>query len=161
MFKRTLATAAALTLTLGAATAQAQAKGPNLSGQWEMNAAKSDFGPAAAQAPSKIMLDVEQSDTLFKFTQAMTTPMGDRNVSQVFVFGKEKSQTGPNGASIVSTAKLDAQAVVIDAKMSQGGQEATQVLRWTLAPDGKTMTLDQQIGTPMGAMNMKIVFDKK
>jgi len=154
---RTLAAAAALTI---AATAQAQA--PNFAGQWELNATKSDFGPMAAQAPSKIAMTVTQTATSVKVAQAMTTPQGDLNsTSEYTLDGKQTTSTGPDGSPVLNSAKLDGPVLAIETKMSRQGMDITRVSRWTLAPDGKSITVDQNLATPMGAMSMKIVFDKK
>ena len=158
ILKRTFAAAAAVTLV--AAAAQAQSK--DFSGQWEMNAAKSDFGPMAGQGPSKITMTVTQSTTTVKVAQAMSTPQGDLNQSTDYTLdGKEATSNGADGQPVTSSAKLDGDALVINSKLSRQGMDITRVSHWTLSPDGKSLTVSQDLVTPMGAMSMKLVFDKK
>lgn len=158
ILKRTLAAA---TLTLAAATtAFAQAKTPDFSGQWEMNVAKSELGPMAG-AVTKVNFTVEQSPTTLKYTQNISTVQGDRSMAQEFTLdGKEITETAPTGQTVVRSAKFDGDALLLVGKVQ--GTEQGQTTRWTLAPDGKTMTVDQQItGTPAGTLALKFVFDKK
>lgn len=128
-------------------------------GTWEMVPARSDFGPAAAQAPSKITLTVEPSETKVRFTQAMTGAAGSRSQSKEYALdGTPTREDAPGGITATSTAKMDGAAFLVQTQLSVGEQEATQTSRWTLAPDGKELTVDQQIATAMGPMVMKIVF---
>ena len=157
MLKRTLA-AAALTL-VAATTAVAQAKAPDFSGTWEMNVAKSELGPMAG-AVTKVNFTVEQTPTTLKFTQNISTVQGDRTQSQEFTLdGKEVTETAPTGQTVVRSAKVDGDALLLVGKVQ--GTEQGQTSRWTLGPDGKTMTVDQNISSPMGALTLKFVFDKK
>ena len=155
---RTLAAAA---LVLGATTAaSAQTKAPDFSGQWEMNTAKSDFGPVPA--PTKASMTVEQSAAHLKFTQTVATPAGDRTMAQdIPLTVADSTYNGPDGQPLTSSTKVDNGALVVNVKLNRQGADITQTARWTLSPDGKMLTLDQQMASPMGALAFKIVFDKK
>jgi hypothetical protein len=160
ILKRTLAAALVVVATAGAAVAQTKA--PDFSGQWELNVAKSDFGPMAQQAPSKATMTVTQSASSLKFSQALSTPMGDQSNSQEFALdGQEHTANGADGQPVASTAKIDSGAFVIASKLQRMGADITMNSRWTLSPDGKLLTIDRQIGTPQGAFAMKLVYDKK
>jgi hypothetical protein len=157
LLTRTLAALAFVTLSAG--TAAAQPKAPDLNGEWELNVAKSDFGPMAG-AITKATITVEQSPTVFKFTQALVTVQGNQSATQEFTLdGKETTVTAPTGQTIVKSAKVDGDALVLAGKVQ--GTDQGQTARWTLSADGKVMTMDQQVSSPMGALVMKMVFDKK
>ena len=157
LLTRTLAAVAFVTLS--ATGAAAQAKAPDFNGQWEMNAAKSDFGPMAGML-TKASLSVEQTATNIKYSQSLGTPQGDRTLAQEFPLdGKEITETAPTGQTVVRSAKVAGDTLVFSGKVQ--GTDQGQASRWTLAPDGKSMTIDQQFSGPMGTMAMKIVFDKK
>jgi hypothetical protein len=157
IIKRTLAAAALV--VAATTTAAAQAKAPDFSGQWEMNTSKSDLGPMAG-AITKLVFTVQQSPTTLKFSQAVSTTQGDQTIDQELTLdGKEITRTIPTGQTVVTTAKVEGDAIVLAGKL-QGG-EGGQTSRWTLAPDGKSMTIDQQMSGPMGALTMKFVLDKK
>jgi len=156
--RRTLAAAAVITVS--AAAASAQPKTPDFSGQWELNTGKSDLGPAAGMI-TKITFTVAQTPANIKFTQAVSTVQGDQTSSQDYTLdGKETEGAGPGGMTIVRSAKFAGDTIVILGKMKDAADQG-QTSRWTLAPDGKTMLIQQQISSPMGAMSMKLVFDKK
>jgi len=161
--KRTLATLAVFAVSAVSATAvTAQSKAPDFSGQWELNPTKSDFGPMAQQAPTKGTLTITQTASSLKYSQAITTPMGDQTNSQEFPLdGTDHTATGMDGQPATSSAKVDGEAVVVNTKMQREGADITMASRWTLSPDGKVLTIDRQIGTPMGPLTMKLVYDKK
>ena len=168
ILKRTLAVVFTAALAAAPTFAQAvskdasTAKAPDFSGQWELNVAKSDFGPMAQQSPTKVSMTVTQSGSSLKFAQAASTPMGDQNITQEFTLdGQEHTMNGADGQPVTSSAKFEGDALVVNSKLNRQGMDITQVSRWTLAPDGKTMTVDRQLATPMGAMAMKLVFEKK
>jgi hypothetical protein len=156
ILKRTLAAAA----LVAAAATTAAAQAPDFTGQWEMNAAKSDLGPAAG-ALTKLVFTIQQSPTTLKFSQAISTTQGDQTIEQEFTLdGKEVTRTVPTGQTVVTTAKVEGGAIVLAGKVQ--GADAGQTSRWTLAPDGKSMTIDQSMtGGPMGPLTMKFVLDKK
>lgn len=156
--RRTLAAAAVLTVASSAALAQA--KTPDFTGQWELNQSKSDLGPMAGML-TKLTFTVKQDPATFSFIQAVSTPQGDQtSPSQDFTLdGKEATVAGPQGMSIVKSAKWAADTLLISGKV-QGTDQGTSS-RWTLSPDGKSLYVQQQMSGPMGAMSMKLVFDKK
>ena len=159
MLTRTLAAAA---LTLSAVAAPAQPKAPDFTGQWELNVAKSDFGPMAAQAPTKASMTITQNATTLKFAQAVSSPMGDQSSTQELTLdGKEQTVNGADGQPATSSASVAGDTLVLSSKMQRQGMDITAVSRWTLSPDGKLLTIDRQLATPMGALTMKLVYDKK
>ena len=159
ILKRSLAAAL---VVCSAAAASAQPKAPDFNGQWELNVAKSDFGPMAQQAPTTASMTVTQSATSIKLVQAVSTPMGDQNQTQELALdGQERTMPGMDGEPATSAAKVEGDAMVVNTKMSRQGADITMTSRWTLSPDGKSLTVARDIATPMGALTMKLVYDKK
>ena len=157
--KRSLAAAL---VVVSATAASAQPKAPDFNGQWELNVAKSDFGPMAQQAPTKASMTVTQSATSIKLVQAVSSPMGDQNQTQELALdGQDHTMPGMDGQPATSSAKVDGEAVVVNTKMTREGTDITMTSRWTLSPDGKTLTVARVIATPMGPLAMKLVYDKK
>jgi len=157
IFKHTLA---AVVLTVAAsAGAQPAQKTPDFTGQWELNASKSDLGGAPAP---KLSASVTQNDTLFTFNQTVGTPAGDQTVTQAFPL-KPGPQTWntPSGQPVTTTATWENGSLVITAKAQRQGTEMTQVNKWQLSPDGKSMTMLQDMATPGGAVTLRLVFDRK
>lgn len=162
ILKRTLAVATALTLAVSASAATLVAQSPNFAGRWELNAAKSDFGMMASQAPSKSTLTITQTPGAVKVAQSMTRAQGEMSSTTEYTLdGKQASSTAPDGAPVTNTARMDGETLEIGTKMTRQGAEIVQLGRWTLSADGNTLTVDQNVTSPMGAMTMKLVYDKK
>lgn len=151
---------AAAAFTIVATAGSAQAQTPNMSGQWEMNAAKSNFGPIPA--PPKLTMSIEQGPAVFKFSQVVTTPAGDQSVVQTIPIGAaDTTWTAGDGGPVTSHTAWDGNTLVVTAKLQRQGADITQLGKWSLSPDGKVLTLVQQSTTPMGAFTFTIVCDKK
>lgn len=151
---RSVAAVAALAVT--AAAAQAQPKAANFSGDWTLNTAKSDFG--GLPAPPALTASVVQSAGLFKFTQSVA---GQSITQDIPLAAKDSTWNAPDGQPITSSAKWAGDTLVVNFKAERQGQTVTQINRWSMSPDGKTLTMGQQMATLMGAMNVTLVFDKK
>ncbi len=152
--------AATLLVAAGTASAAHAQTTPDLTGTWELNTAKSDFGPMPA--PSKVTMVVTQSATSIKLVQAIATPAGEQSNTQEFSLdGQAKTSNGVDGQPITSVGKIDSGMVVIDVKANRQGMDITQALRFSVAPDGRTLTLNQDVASSMGGARLKMVFDRK
>jgi hypothetical protein len=153
-------TLAALAFTVAvSAGAQPAQKASDFTGQWELNAAKSDLGGAPAP---KLSATIAQNDTLFTFTQRVGTPAGEQSATQAFPL-KPGPQTWntPAGQPVTTTATWEGGSLVITTKAQRQGVEMTQVNKWQLSPDGKTMTMLQDMASPSGAVTLRLVFDRR
>lgn len=148
---------AAILLATTAASVQAQSKTPpDFTGQWELNLAKSNFG--GAPAPPAVTATVAQTATLFKLTQAV----GPQSVTQDIPLGaKDSTWAAPDGQPVTSTSRWSGDTLVVDFKLQRQGMDVAQANRWLLSADRQTMTMLQQTTTPMGAMSVTLVFDRK
>jgi hypothetical protein len=149
-----------LLLSLAAAlgTVQAQAK-PDFSGTWKVNLSKSDFGsgPAPESRTDKISYeDPNLKDTITQSLRGRETTY-DMNYA---TDGKETTNT-VRGTEVKSIARWQGDELVVDTKGSIGGRPLTFNDRWSLASDGKTLTLQRHLVSPMGETDQKIVFDKQ
>jgi hypothetical protein len=156
----TLKSALAATLiTVAAATAGAQSL-PNYAGTWEMNPAKSNFGQFPA--PAKNVMVIEQTATTIKVAQTVAGPNGDITLNQEYSLeGKTTTGSGYGGATTSTIATFDASGLATKTKVSTPQGEMSQTSKWTLAPDGKTLSIDQGMTSPMGELSFHVVFEKK
>ena len=107
-------------------------------------------------------MTVEQTDTTFAFTQTVLTPGGERSARQAYTLdGREQAQAAPEGVTVTGSARAADGAITVAATIVRGGTPTRQTSRWTLSPDGRTMTLDQDVETPNGPRRLKLVFDRK
>jgi len=144
---------------LALATVPALAK-PDFSGNWKLNASKSTLGQMPA--PDSMTYKVKQEDNKLTSDSKQSSQMGDFDQHAVYTLdGKESSNEGFGGGAMKSTAKWDGDTLVVESKGTFGDNEMTISAKWSLSADGKTLTIDQTIKSPMGDMQMKQVFDKQ
>jgi hypothetical protein len=166
---RSVALAAAL-LALGAAPAALRAqttatpaasvaKAPDLTGTWELDVAKSEFG--MVPPPQKSTIVVEHKEPTLKVTTTSVTQAGERSTTSNYTTdGKESKNQNPNG-SLTSTMKWEGATLVHAGSLQVQGNDVKLAERWTVAPDGKVLTVERHIATMMGEMEMKMVYAKK
>jgi len=133
---------------------------PNFSGDWKMNAAKSNFGPIPAPATyTRKVTHVEPSITI-ENTQTGTA-LGDQHDTRTYTTdGKEVSYQA-NGADVKAAITWDGNALLINSKASIQGMEIVIKDTITLADDGKTMTDAVHVASPQGDIDLALVFDKQ
>jgi hypothetical protein len=151
---------AAFVLALAAALSAACADSkPDFSGDWKLNVGKSDFGPMPA--PTSRTDKVDHKDPSLKFTSRQVGPQGEITREwSCTTDGKECSNT-LFGNTWKSTAKWDANNLVVESKGSFNGNDVQSKEKWTLSPDGKTITINRHLAGPMGEADQTIVFEKQ
>lgn len=136
----------------------AQAKS-NFSGTWKLNAAKSDFG--AMPAPDSRTDKITHQDPDLNDTVNQSGQMGEVTADLKYsTDGKETTNT-IRGTEIKSTANWEGDELVISGKGSFQGADVTLKDRWSLSPDGKTLTILRHVNSPMGETDQKIVLEKQ
>ena len=173
MSTRSLALAAALlaaapvaalraqTATPPAAAPPAAAKAPDYSGTWELDPAKSNFGPQPA--PTRMVMRVRHAGTSLQIVaEASSSAVGEQRDSVLYTLGgpaiaHEVANVGPS----MTSAAVEGGKLVTKSVLQTQGVEVPVNSRWTLAPGGKVLTVDREITTPMGAMTMQLVYNKK
>jgi hypothetical protein len=148
-------------LILAALTSLASAADkPNFSGEWKLNAAKSNFGPLPAPATyTRKVTHVEPSITV-EDTQT-GTPAGDQHDTHTYTTDGKEIAFQSNGADVKSAITWDGDALLINSKASVQGTDILIKDKIALSDDGKTMTDAIHIGSPQGELDMTIVFDKQ
>lgn len=138
--------------------AQAQTK-PNLSGTWKMDPAKSTFG--GGPAPKSRLDRISHNEPNLKDT--ITQDLRGRESTYDMNYSTDGSETSNsvNGTAVKSAAKWEGDELVIDTKGSIMGRSLKFHDRWSLSPDGKTLTLVRHLSNPMGESDQTIVFDKQ
>jgi hypothetical protein len=141
-----------------AVSASAQTK-PNFSGDWKLDAAKSNFGPMPA--PTSLTQKISHNDPALKVQTAQT---GDFDINSDFSFttdGKESQNAVGNDFHMTSTAKWEGDTLVFDNKMDFQGTAMTSTDKWSLSPDGKTLTQQRHFSGPMGEGDSVLVLEKQ
>lgn len=150
-------TALAIWLALGSVAGMAADK-PNFSGNWKLNAEKSDFGPMPK--PAKIDYVLTHKDPELKVKSTAVTQAGEViNEVKILTDGTEFTNE-LHGQQIKGTAKWEGQILVVTQKATMQGTEIVVVTRWTLAEDGKSLTQEVSISTPQGELKQTAVLDR-
>lgn len=155
--------AAAVLVTATIATAQA-----NFAGTWVFDPARSQGIPEGVS----ITLTVKQDGNRIQMDTNLSSPQGQQTIPDVYVLdGKETDYTPPligqgtGKGKRTSTWNADksgfdvTESAAVSTPDGEGTITATR--KWTLAPDGKTLTIDVAMKTPMGEQVSKRVFTKK
>lgn len=148
--------AALLAAACGLALAQDK---PNFSGEWKMNAEKSDYG--TVPKPEKMTRKIEHVEPNLRIVSTQSGPRGETSAElKLTIDGKERVNKLGN-VEVKTTIGWDGTVLCIDSKRPfQTGELVTQE-RWTLAGDGKTLTIRTHIAAPRGATDITLVLDKQ
>jgi hypothetical protein len=133
---------------------------PNFSGDWKMNAAKSNFGPVPAPATYTRKVTHAEPSITVEDTQTGTA-LGDQHDTRTYTTDGKEISYQANGADIKSAATWDGNALLINSKASVQGMDILIKDTITLADDGKTMTDAVHIGTGQGDLDLTVVFEKQ
>jgi len=155
MFRRAMI--ATLAVAALAVTGSAQTK-TDLSGTWNLNVAKSDFGPLP---PPDSRTDIfTQTAAGLKVAVSESGQQGKQDYTLNYTFdGKEVVNTaGP--FEIKSTAKWDGPLLVISSKLKFQDQDIELKENWTLSADGKILTKDTHFTSAMGEGDQKYIYEK-
>ena len=153
LFKTILWTASlALTLTLAQA-------GPDFSGTWKMNVAKSDFGPAPA--PEELTRVIKQADPNLDIKTHQKGAQGEVNTELKYTTDGKPCVNKVNGSEAKGTAKWEGDNLVIDSTRDFQGMVLRSKETWTLTDGGKTLLINNHIAVPQGEFDLKMVLEKQ
>lgn len=138
--------------------AQSEGK-PNFSGQWQMDAARSDFGKFPV--PTTIIRSIVQKDPDLTIDTTQRASNGEQTARvQYRTDGGETTNRLASGPA-TSHAFWDGQTLVIRTNMKgKGDIDVLMEERWDLSPDGKTLTTTSHVETSKGSTDLKLVCEK-
>jgi hypothetical protein len=149
---------AAIAVVVFAASLAAQSK-PNFSGTWKLNVAKSDFG---VLPPSNGRTDViDHQEPNLKDSVADDAAQGQQNYTLSITTDGKEAINKPGGLEMKSVAKWDTSNLVVNSKLDLQGNEVGIKTTWALSDDGKTLTENIHLESPMGETDQKMVFEKQ
>jgi hypothetical protein len=153
-----------LLVLLVSASAWAQDAKPNFTGKWNLDAAKSDFGPMPP--PDSIVHVIDHKEPTIKIVTTQKSAQGEiTNERLLTTDGKEnvnKMRMGPDGEQEVkSTSKWNGKALATSFTLDVQGNPFEFNDSWTLSDDGKVLTVVRAIKAPQGEFAATIVFNKQ
>ncbi len=144
-------------LALGALPALAK---PNFTGDWKLNTSKSTFGDIPG--PDSMTNKVTHADPKFTSVNKQSSQMGEFEIKTTCTTdGKECTNEGFQGSPTKSTMKWDGDVLVVETAGKFGDFDFTMKQRWSLADDGKTLTIAQTISSSMGDFTQTLLFEKQ
>ena len=143
---RVLVLAAFLTLPLAAA--------PNLSGNWVLNLAKSQYGQFPA--PEVMTRKIQHDDPALSMSTYQKGAQGEVTTELKYSTDGKPVVNGANQGS----AHWEGDKLVIESSRDYQGTKLTQHEEWTLSADGKTLTIATHVKLPNGEFDVKQVFEK-
>lgn len=160
--------AVSVLIALSLAVASAAMKA-DFSGKWTMDKAKSEGVPPGMEQTMTVTQTGDKIDLETKITGG---PMGERVVKDSYTAdGKETDFTpqGPQGAMGKGkrTAKWTADGTGLEVSETatidgpNGSEEVSATRKWTLAPDGKTLTIELTFRGSEVSQQSKRVFVKQ
>jgi hypothetical protein len=132
---------------------------PNYSGTWKLNVAKSDFGPIPG--PDSRTDVIDHSDPALKVSTAQDGPQGKQEYTLNMTTDGKEMTNNPGGLEVKSIGGWEANNVVINIKLKFQDNDVAAKTTWLLSDDGKTLTQNQHLSTPMGELDQKMVFEKQ
>jgi hypothetical protein len=149
-----------LLIVTAAALAQQTPTKPNLTGTWNVDLEKSNFGgleaPQSARylirhLGSKLEMQHEQDGHI---TRVDVTPDGEEHVLETGPDTENLARAYWSGATLVFEGRIRPMA-------SSNALPVKYTSRWTLSPDKKVLTIDRHIVTEQASADQKVVFDKQ
>ncbi len=133
---------------------------PNFSGEWKMDASKSNLGPMPP--PDSLVRKVEYTDPTLTITEARTGgPQGDQKATMALSTDGKETTISLFGNDAKAVAAWEGDALVIKMKASIQGNELNLTQKWTLSEDGKVLTDAWHIAAPQGEFDMTYVLNKQ
>lgn len=149
---------ASIALLAFTAALNAQNK-PNYSGTWKLNLEKSDFG---VLPPSGGRTDVvDHQDPNLKVSISDAAAQGQQDYTLLLTTDGKEAINKPGGLEMKSVAAWEADTLVVNTKLQFQGSDVSIKTKWTLSPDGKTLTESAHLESAMGETDQKLVFEKQ
>ena len=133
---------------------------PNLTGDWKLNLAKSQYGPVPApvEVTRKIKLE---GVSLAMSTYQKTSQREGTSELKYTTDGKVCVNKMTNGDS-KGTAHWEGDTLIIQSSQQNGAAEIRSREAWTLSSDGKTLTILTHLSIPQqGEIDVRQVFEKQ
>ena len=142
---------------------------PDLSGTWELDRAKSDFGLFRDRPLSKAdsTLVVEHKDPELKITRTLRLG-GQQETKQFAYYTDGRGETNPatiGAGEVKSKTKWDGERVAAQSKLvwpgrdGSAGAELDVTQRWQVSSDGKTLTNSTVLSSAQtGVQEIRLVY---
>lgn len=120
---------------------------------------KSDYG--AMDAPSSAERKIEHQEPNIHMVATQKGARGELTMEMKYATDGKEYVNSTRLGEARSVLKWDGETLVVTTKRHVMGREILVVDRWSLSPDGKTMTVNGKITGGMGENEYKVTFEKR
>ena len=155
-----------LCLLASSAAGDGKKKHPDLSGTWQIDHAKSEYGEWSDRPLSRAesTLVIAHADPELKIRRTLSLN-GREEVKEFIYYTDGRGETNPatlGAGEVKSKTRWDGDKVVAEAHVTRqgagGNYELNVTQKWQVSSDGKTLTNTTTIGNPTGAQQVKLVY---
>ena len=132
---------------------------PNLSGEWKLNLAKSDYGKFPT--PLSVTRKIDHTGSKLLFTTMQKGAQGEVTSKLAYTTDGKESVNEVAGGESKGTAQWIGEMLTIESSRVFQGATLKQKEIWRLSSDGKVLTIDSHVSIPNGEFDVKQVFDKQ
>lgn len=144
-------------LLAGCLFAQSNQK-PNFSGVWQMLKEKSDFG--VVRMPDRVVRTIDHQGVTINLHTEQTVDGKSRASDVVYYTDGRDSSNVVNGHEAINHCYWDGATLVIRTVATNKGETAVTEERWSLEPDGKTLTMTSHVKSSRLDADFKMVLEK-
>ncbi len=145
-------------LMLAAASFALAADKPSFSGNWKMDADRSEFG--GSPPPDSFTRTIEQAGASLIFTDEQSSAAGHEKAVRKYTTDATETTYTWMGNQVKSAAHWEGDTLVIVGKVDANGTEIIVNSRLNLSPDGKTLTEDDKLaagGNEIAALKLVLI----
>lgn len=139
--------------------APARAAEPNLSGEWRLNLAKSDYGKFPT--PISVIRKIDHTGSKLVFTTTQKGSQGEVSSKLSYTTDGKESVNEVAGAQAKGTAQWIGGILIIESSREFQGATLKQKEIWRLSSEDKVLTIDSHVSIPNGEFDVKQVFEKQ
>jgi hypothetical protein len=144
---------------LGAALLAMGQQKPDFSGEWKLLNEKSDFG--GVSYPARMTRIVVHKEPELFITTFQADRSGESTTEVKYTIGGGEVVNTTRSGEVRSKLRWEGDVLVVLSKREVRGMALGAEEKWSLSPDGKTLTQDSSIDTPSGTITMKLIFEKQ
>jgi hypothetical protein len=122
-----------------------------------MNGGRSDFG--LIPAPASIERKITHAEPSLIIVEAQDAGLGVETVTRTYTTDGKGTTFVSQGAEVKGTAVWEGNEVVVTSEVEVA--MITFIDRMMLSPDGKTLTSVIKLTSPMGDVDIKVLFEKQ
>ncbi|MEA2564373.1 MAG: hypothetical protein QOH06_5877 [Acidobacteriota bacterium] len=135
-----------------------EAPRPDFSGTWKLDKAKSTL---QAPAPDTSILYIDHSDPRFWLTRAHVVD-GEADLFSIHVLTEAKEEVRKwQDHRTVNRCRWEGDKLILESRDRKGRKESLAVMKFSLSPDGRTLTMEERLTGPGRKVEHTLVLQRE